>query len=185
MHAQHALVRWCHEKHIRCVAWSPLAKYGATISQHPLLLAVAQRHDVPVPVVMLRWQVQSGVAVIPRSSSALHIVENTRVWNFALSKEEMELVDGIDEACRVTRDCVGVFEDTPFCPWGAIGIAVVGLLRVFWLFVPNLLDFRMPQKSKQELILRDLPSGACKELLRPMLLVLLVYGACFLREALP
>jgi alcohol dehydrogenase (NADP+) len=66
MHAQQALVRWCHEKHIRCVAWSPLAKYGAAISRHPLLLAVAERHGVSVPVVMLRWQLQKGVPPSPR-----------------------------------------------------------------------------------------------------------------------
>jgi hypothetical protein len=69
------------------------------------------------------------VAVIPRSGSAPHIVENMRVWDFALSAEEMELIDGMDEACRVTRDFVGIFEDTPCCPWRAIGIAVAGLLR--------------------------------------------------------
>jgi hypothetical protein len=55
---------------------------------------------------------------------------------------------------------------------------------LFWLFVPNVLDFRMPQRSKQELMLRDPPHGVCKELLRPVLFAAVVYGACSLLDAL-
>ena len=126
-------------------------RYSAAVAMYPPLRAVAARHDVSVPTVMLRWQVQRGVAVIPRSGSAAHIAENTRLWNFTLSDEEVALVDGMDIGARVTRDFVGVFEETPFCPWGVIGVVLGGTLRVLWLFVPNLLDFRMPQRSKREL----------------------------------
>jgi len=50
--------------------------------------------------VLLRWQIQEGFVVIPKSTNADRIKENFDVWDFTLEKEDMEVLDGLDEGLR-------------------------------------------------------------------------------------
>ena len=50
--------------------------------------------------VVLRWQVQRGVGVIPKSVIMTELLDNLGVWGWELSKEDMELVDGLETGVR-------------------------------------------------------------------------------------
>ena len=57
---------------------------------------IAQNHGVSPAQVILRWNLQKGVVVIPGSSNPDHIKENTQLYDFELSKEEMDTISYLD-----------------------------------------------------------------------------------------
>ena len=68
-------------------AWSPLAR--GKILEEPMLETLAKKHGKSVAQVVLRWHIQRGVAVIPKSTSKERIIENMNVFDFELSLEEV------------------------------------------------------------------------------------------------
>lgn len=59
-------------------------------------MEIAKNHDVSAAQVILRWNLQRGVVVIPGSSNPDHIKENTEIYHFELSNEEMEQIKALD-----------------------------------------------------------------------------------------
>jgi diketogulonate reductase-like aldo/keto reductase len=76
-------------------AYSPLTK-GRRLA-HPLLERVASRHGKSAAQVLIRWCIDKGFVVIPRSSRPERIRENAAVFDFRLSEEELTELDGLDE----------------------------------------------------------------------------------------
>lgn len=100
---QHAM-REYHAKHgIVTQAWSPLARAGTLLDQ-PAVQAIAQRHAKSAAQVVLRWHVQSGLAIIPGSSSPGHIAENIDIFDFTLDAEAMTAIAALDREQRIGRD---------------------------------------------------------------------------------
>jgi 2,5-diketo-D-gluconate reductase A len=67
---------------------------GGTLD-HPVIVDIASRHDRTPAQVIVRWHLQHGVVVIPRSSNAERIRENAEVADFALPDDDMALLDGL------------------------------------------------------------------------------------------
>ena len=157
---QRSLVEFCISEGVLPVAWSPLARLDSSILENPTLRAVAgAHHGATVARVALRHAIQRGVAVIPRSKDPKHIADNLLAASSpVLSDQEMQEIDKLDTGSRITRDWVGIFDDTPYFPYRPLGWAAATILFAFWLLVPNIVDFRMPQSSKAELIIRPLPA---------------------------
>jgi diketogulonate reductase-like aldo/keto reductase len=63
----------------------------------PLLNELARKHGKTVAQVMIRWQLQQSVVVIPKSSNPERIRENTQVFDFEISEEDMARIDSLDE----------------------------------------------------------------------------------------
>ena len=150
--AQTELVKFCSDSGIQCVAWSPLAKFASQLMHSHVVLSIAEKMGISPSQLVLRWNVQRGVAVIPRSTSADHIAENLQVANIEISDEDMASLSKLDFHCRVTRDWVGVFEETPYFPYHFIGYICMAVGFIFWMFVPHIFDFKNPQKSFLEVI---------------------------------
>ncbi|PWK07961.1 aldo/keto reductase [Tumebacillus permanentifrigoris] len=93
---------YCLEQGIQLEAWSPLMQ--GQLLDHPVLQEIANRHGKSVAQVILRWDLQNGVVTIPKSTKELRIVENASVFDFALTVEEMEEIDGLNEGLRVGPD---------------------------------------------------------------------------------
>jgi 2,5-diketo-D-gluconate reductase A len=74
-------------------AYSPLAR-GRGLD-HPTIVAIARRHGRTPAQVLLRWAVQRGIPVIPKSSRAERIAENRRIFDFSLSPDDMAELDGL------------------------------------------------------------------------------------------
>ena len=79
-------------------AWSPLAQ-GAVL-RDPAVLAIAQSHGVSPAQVVLRWHLQQGRIVIPKSVTPSRIAENHDVFGFELSADELAAVDGLERDGR-------------------------------------------------------------------------------------
>lgn len=78
--------------------WYPLGGRGHTaeLLGDPVISAIAKDHGVSSAQVILRWNLQKGVVVIPGSSNPDHIRENTELYGFELTSEEMERMNALD-----------------------------------------------------------------------------------------
>jgi diketogulonate reductase-like aldo/keto reductase len=61
-----------------------------------MLKGIAEAHGKTVAQVILRWNLQRGVTVIPKSVKQVRIEENFDIWDFTLSDEEMEKISSLD-----------------------------------------------------------------------------------------
>lgn len=78
------------------MAWAPFAEGGHDIWNNPVLKGIAEKHGKTVAQVTLRWNVQRGVIVIPKSVHENRIVENMDIWDFELDTEDMEKISTLD-----------------------------------------------------------------------------------------
>jgi diketogulonate reductase-like aldo/keto reductase len=99
---QKELLDFCRHHHIQVEAYSPLAK-GLAV-RHPLILEVAQRNRRTQAQVVLRWGIQHGLAVIPKSTRLERIRENAQLFDFQLSAGDMAQLDGLHEDRRTSWD---------------------------------------------------------------------------------
>jgi 2,5-diketo-D-gluconate reductase A len=83
-------------------AWSPLAR--GKILEEPMLETLAKKHGKSVAQVVLRWHIQRGVAVIPKSNSKERIIENMNVFDFELSEEQMSSITALNTNSRTGVD---------------------------------------------------------------------------------
>jgi methylglyoxal/glyoxal reductase len=97
------LANYCKTRGIRLEAWSPLMQGGA-ILRDPALNAIARRHGKTVAQVVLRWDLQSGVITIPKSSRRERLIENSDIYDFALSEEDMAAISGLERSLRSGAD---------------------------------------------------------------------------------
>lgn len=81
---------------VRPEAWAPFAEGRNSIFTNPTLLGIAQAHNKSTGQVMLRWLIQRGVVVIPKSVHKSRIEENINVFDFELSSADMAEIAAID-----------------------------------------------------------------------------------------
>jgi len=93
---------FCKDNGIQLEAWSPLMQ--GQLLDNEVLKEIANKHHKSVAQVILRWDLQNGVVTIPKSTKEHRIVENANVFDFDLSKEEMEIIDGLNQNHRVGPD---------------------------------------------------------------------------------
>lgn len=70
-------------------SWSPLGGNGASVLQSPIVVAIAQRHGRTTGQIVLRWHVQNGLVVIPKSATPTRIAENAAIFDFELSADDL------------------------------------------------------------------------------------------------
>lgn len=91
------------ERGILTEAWSPLAS-GGDVLRDPVVEGIARAHDATPAQVILRWHVQLGNVVIPKSVTPSRIAENLASLDLELTDEEMAAVGGLDRGGRVGPD---------------------------------------------------------------------------------
>jgi len=97
---QQAELREFHARHgIVTEAWSPLAR-GALLDS-PVLAAVAEKHGRTPAQVALRWQIQLGNVVIPRSVTPSRIRENIEIFDFTLTEEDLATIATLERDGRI------------------------------------------------------------------------------------
>lgn len=99
---QRDLLEFCRRHGILLTAYSPLA-HGQGLDD-PTLQAIGGRHGKSAAQVMLRWAIQHGASVIPKSTQRARIQENALVFDFELSGTEMAEIDGLDRGLRTCWD---------------------------------------------------------------------------------
>ncbi len=92
-----------HDEHgIVTEAWSPLARGG--ILANPVLDGIAAKHNVSVAQAVIRWHLQQGIVVIPKSATASRIVENIDVFGFDLDDADFAQIATLESGERTGRD---------------------------------------------------------------------------------
>jgi diketogulonate reductase-like aldo/keto reductase len=93
---------FCEAQGIQFEAWSPLMQ--GQLFENDVLQEIAAKHGKSVAQVILRWDLQNGVVTIPKSTKEHRIVENASVFDFELTAEEMERIEGLNQDLRVGPD---------------------------------------------------------------------------------
>ena len=78
-------------------AWAPLGGGRYSPFDNEMLKSIAAAHNKTVGQVILRWNVQRGVVVIPKSTHLERIEENFNIWDFSLTQEEMDSISSLDQ----------------------------------------------------------------------------------------
>lgn len=95
-HFQQAGLRAYHTRHeIQTEAWSPLAR--GQVLQDPLIQELAHNHQTTPAQIALRWHIQMGHMVIPKSVHAERIRQNFHLWNLHLDDAEMQRIGALDD----------------------------------------------------------------------------------------
>ena len=81
---------------VQLEAWGPFAEGKNNFFKNPILAEIAAKYGKSVAQVALRWNVQRGVVVIPKSVHKERIQENFNIWDFELSDKDMEAIFDMD-----------------------------------------------------------------------------------------
>jgi 2,5-diketo-D-gluconate reductase A len=84
--------RFLKENNVQLQAWGQFAEGKNNIFKNELLLSLPKNHGKSVAQVILRWLIQRGVVVIPKSVHKERLVENFNVFDFELSREDMDAI---------------------------------------------------------------------------------------------
>ncbi len=76
-------------------AWAPLAEGKHGIFTHPLLTEIGERYGKTAAQVVLRWNVQRGVVILPKSTKPERMAQNMDILDFTMTDEEMELISAL------------------------------------------------------------------------------------------
>lgn len=100
---QKPLLAFCKQHHIQLEAWSPLMRGGELLNE-PTLVNIAKKYDKTPAQVILRWDLQHEVVTIPKSVTPERIAQNANIFDFTLTKEEMDAIDALNENRRIGPD---------------------------------------------------------------------------------
>ena len=99
---QQKLLEYCQGHGIQLEAYSPLTR-GERLN-HPKVVEIAKKHLRTPAQILIRWAVQHSVVAIPKSVRNERILENSRVFDFTLSTNEMNALDSLNEDFRTCWD---------------------------------------------------------------------------------
>ena len=101
--SQQKVREFCKENDIQVEAWSPLMA-GNGLLENEILKEIAKKYNKTVAQVVLRWDLQSQVITIPKSTNEGRLIENIDVFDFNLSKDDIEKIDSLNKDLRVGPD---------------------------------------------------------------------------------
>lgn len=89
-------IKFMEQEKVQPEAWAPFAEGMDGIFNNSLLQKIAEQHGKTVAQVILRWNIQRGVVVIPKSTHQKRIQENIDIWDFSLNSDEMNTIASLD-----------------------------------------------------------------------------------------
>ena len=98
------LVDYLHGKGITPEAWSPLGGTGGNLLTDPLLAEIGAKYGKTAAQVVIRWHIQRGVVVLPKSTHADRIRQNIDVFDFALTDADMSAINTLSTGKRNGAD---------------------------------------------------------------------------------
>ena len=98
------LESFCREQGIVVTAYAPFASGAFGLLQDSVIVRIAEKHGVGVGQVILRWHLQQGRTVLPKSSSKKRMASNRDLFSFELDKQDMDDIDALG-AGEVRRTC--------------------------------------------------------------------------------
>ncbi|PZC84869.1 hypothetical protein B5X24_HaOG203859 [Helicoverpa armigera] len=132
--AQNKLLDYCKSKDIVVMAYTPFGslfsndpKHPAPRANDPILVDLAKKYGKTVPQIVLRYLVQRGVVPIPKSVKKNRIEENVNVFDFELTKEEMETLSKFNKDYRVVFP--SFWQDHPYYPFERVDVPAPDLFK--------------------------------------------------------
>ena len=103
------LVEFCAENEVAVEAYAPIGcghiqdafTKSCNLLDDPVLAEIAKKHGKTPAQVCLRWGVQRGFVVLPKSVTPSRVLENSQIFDFELSKDDMAAIQGINQDKRV------------------------------------------------------------------------------------
>ncbi|ERN51679.1 aldo/keto reductase [Alkalihalophilus marmarensis] len=99
---QEDLRKYCKEQGIQVEAWRPLTK--GDIFSNPTVQEIANAHNKTPAQVLLRWNIEHEVVTIPKSVTESRIIENSEIFDFELTQEDIRKLDELNEDKRYGPD---------------------------------------------------------------------------------
>lgn len=106
--SQKSMLKANKDEGIVTQAWIPMGR-GATLNDDTIQ-EIAKSHGKSTAQIILRWHLQNGVTIIPKSSTPQRVVENADLYDFELSDHEMKLIDDLNQDFRTGDDPEVVYE---------------------------------------------------------------------------
>jgi len=124
LNTQKQLIKWCQDKGIAVEAMSTFSHYRSNkprieIFENPILKRIAKLHDKSVAQVVLRWLLQQGISIIPKTWDEKYLAENIGLFDFELSTDEMAIIDRLDQGKFLNYDPYISF-NKPFSSMGRV-----------------------------------------------------------------
>ncbi|EFA22181.1 aldo/keto reductase [Bifidobacterium gallicum] len=101
---QREVVRFCKDHNIAVEAYSPMARGADLQAGDGVIERIAAAHNVSPAQVILRWHIENGTIIIPKSVHASRQAENLDLFNFSLTPEEYSAIDELDGPTRAGHD---------------------------------------------------------------------------------
>lgn len=98
---QRQLHAWNATHKIQTESWSPLAQGGKDVFDQKIIRDLAEKYGKSPAQIVIRWHLDSGLVVIPKSVTPARIVENFNVWDFRLDKDELGEIAKLDQGKRL------------------------------------------------------------------------------------
>jgi len=103
-HQQMETQKFLEENQVQIESWGPFAEGKNNIFHNELLLSIAQKHGKSVAQVILRWLIQRGIVVIPKSVRRERMAENFAIFGFELDDDDMKAILTLDTATSLFFD---------------------------------------------------------------------------------
>lgn len=97
---QNDVVKYCSRKGIVPVAWSPLGRNNIALLEEETLVTIGKKYEKSPAQVILRWNVDKGIVVVPKSSDSQRQKENIAIFDFQLTTEEINQIDALNRDYR-------------------------------------------------------------------------------------
>ncbi|MFI3037864.1 2,5-didehydrogluconate reductase DkgA [Atlantibacter hermannii] len=101
---QRQLHAWNATHKIQTESWSPLAQGGDGVFDQKIIRELADKYGKTPAQIVIRWHLDSGLVVIPKSVTPARIAENFDVWDFRLDKDELGDIAKLDQGKRLGPD---------------------------------------------------------------------------------
>ncbi|WP_139194346.1 aldo/keto reductase [Bacillus sp. MUM 13] len=92
--SQEEIREFCKKHDIKAEAWGPLGQ--GNLLEEPTISHIAEKHGKTPAQILIRWHLQHGIVVIPKSVTPSRIEQNAQVFDFELSMEEMNKIDALN-----------------------------------------------------------------------------------------
>ena len=89
--------KWMQKYNVVTEAWAPFAEGKGGLFTNPTIAEIGKKYQKSVAQVVLRWEIQRGIVVIPKSVHADRMKQNFEVFDFKLTDEDMNVIAGLDQ----------------------------------------------------------------------------------------
>jgi 2,5-diketo-D-gluconate reductase A len=89
--------------------WSPLGGVGSAVPKNPVIVDIAANHDRTPSQIILRWFIELGLSVVPKSGNPARMAENLAIFDFTLAADELTALARLDagEGAAQDSDAIG------------------------------------------------------------------------------